>query len=163
VKPPAFNKGDQSRGFTLLEVMVAVAILGLVVTGIMYVFSNALKGIGKTELYTEGVLVAREAMERTLIQPFLEEGISSGTFNDVFQWEVSILLRETAVESDTLDLAEAAGVTLPIDWMQEESPLRLYEVVVDVTWPDTGYPGHVSLRTLSARVELPDTLTVMEG
>ncbi|MBN1355555.1 type II secretion system protein [bacterium] len=145
-------------GFTLLEVMVAIAILGLTLTGIMVVFSNSLQGIGKTELYTEGVLVAREAIERMMILPDMQEGFSSGVYNDMFRWEVQIIKRDTAVEAEKNELIDSIGPSLPLSWLEEESPLSLYEIIVDVTWPGTGYPGHVTLRTLQARVEIPELL-----
>jgi len=144
-----------------MEVMVAVAILGLVVTSVMYVFSNSLKGIGKAELYTEGVMVAREAMERILLRPTLEEGTYEGVVRDNFQWTVQVMPRETAVEAFNAEFTEGSGGAMPLDWLQEDTLVRLYEITVTVIWPDSGYPGRVQFSTLSTRVEIPDVLEVV--
>ena len=144
----------REAGFTLLEVMVAIAILALVVSGIMQVFTQSLKGIGRSELYTEGVLVAREIIEEALLDSTLQPGESSGVENDVFEWRMEVIPRDIASETEVM-AADQSLPSLPIEWLEESSPLHLYEIRVEVTWPSTGYPGRVKLSTLSARVE-PD-------
>lgn len=135
-----------------MEVMVAVAIMGITLVGIMHVFSSLLSGIGKTELYNEGTLVAREVLERYLIQKTLEEGVFNGEVNSMFQWELTITRRETSLDlQEGIEKMNADG-SLPIDWLEEESPLEMYELTVNVSWPDTPFPGRVLLSTLRAVV-----------
>ncbi len=130
-----------------MEVMVALAIMAISLVGLMHVFSSLLSGIGKTELYNEGTLVAREVLERHLIGNTLEEGVFNGEVNEMFQWELIVQRRETALDlqEGMLD-DETEG--LPIDWLEEESPLEMYELSVSVSWPNTPYPGRVRLSTL---------------
>ena len=78
------NKPGKCSGFTLMEVMVAVAVMGITLIGLMHIFSSLLSGIGKTELYAEGTLVAREVLERSLIGKNLEEGIYTGEVKQMF-------------------------------------------------------------------------------
>ena len=138
-----------NAGFTLMEVMIALAIMGVSLVGLLHVFSNLLSGIGKSELYAEGTLVAREVLERNLIEKKLEEGIFSGEVNDMFQWTLVVTRRETALDlQEGQVLMEESGGGLPINWLEEESPLEMYELVVTVIWPETPYPGQVLLATL---------------
>lgn len=143
------------KGFTLLEVMIALAILTLVLTGIMQIFSNSLIGIGKSELHTEGTLVARQILENYLLLPDIEEGVYTGIEGDYYQWTVGVRRRDT-----TGDLQEAAAEeqngALPIDWLDEDSLVVLYEIAVDVSWNEASYPGRVKLVTMATRYDLPD-------
>jgi prepilin-type N-terminal cleavage/methylation domain-containing protein len=143
-------------GFTLMEVMVAVAVMGIALIGLMHIFSSLLSGIGKTELYAEGTLVAREVLERSMIGKTLEEGIYNGEVRQMFKWELIVTRRETALdlEEGMIAMQESEAAVLPINWLEEDSPLEMYELSVTVTWPDTPYPGRVNLTTLRAMVNL---------
>lgn len=148
------NKSGKCSGFTLMEVMVAIAVMGITLIGLMHIFSSLLSGIGKTELYAEGTLVAREVLERSLIGKNLEEGIYTGEVKQMFLWELVVTQRETALdfERGLIELEESSTAALPINWLEENSPLKMYELSVTVKWPDTPYPGSVNLTTLRAIV-----------
>ena len=51
------------RGFTLLEAMLALVILGLVVVGSLQVFSTAVRTVARTDTWIEAVSVAADGME----------------------------------------------------------------------------------------------------
>ncbi|OGB88090.1 hypothetical protein A3H38_03390 [candidate division WOR-1 bacterium RIFCSPLOWO2_02_FULL_46_20] len=61
-------KGNK-RGFTLLEVMVAIALIGLVLTAIMQIVPGMLKVSAKVERITKATFLAEKKMEdiRSLI------------------------------------------------------------------------------------------------
>jgi len=139
----------RQNGFTLMEVMVAMAIMSICLVGLLHVFSSLLTGIGKSEFYAEGTLVAREVLERYLLEKTVEEGEFTGEVNDVFQWDLSITRRETALDlQEGQALMDESSGQLPINWLEEDSPLEMYELIVTVTWPTTPYPGRVQLSTL---------------
>lgn len=152
-----WKKSGACSGFTLMEVMVAIAVMGITLIGLMHIFSSLLSGIGKSELYAEGTLVAREVLERSMIGKTLEEGVYSGDVKQMFQWELIVRRRETALdlEKGLIEMEESSAAVLPIDWLEENSPLKMFELSVTVTWPDTPYPGSVTLTTLRAIVN-PD-------
>jgi prepilin-type N-terminal cleavage/methylation domain-containing protein len=157
------HKNYAQTGFTLMEVMVAIAIMGVSLIGLMHIFSSLLSGIGKAELYAEGTMVAREVLERSLIGRRLEEGVYTGEVHDMFQWELIVTRRETAVDlQEGIMAMESSASVLPISWIEEESLLEMYELTVTVRWPDTPYPGNVTLTTLRALVN-PDLAEEMEG
>ncbi|MBN1552802.1 type II secretion system protein [bacterium] len=139
------------KGFTLLEIMVAIAILSLVLVGVMHIFTSSLKGVSQSKLYTEGLMVAQQAMESLLINPRLEPGTYSGSYNDTFIWEAEVVERATPAQ-ETIPPDDANSNQMYLDWVEEESTLKLFEVIVRVSWPETGYPGHAQLSTLYAYV-----------
>ena len=57
------------RGLTLLEVMVALVILGLVVAGYLELFSGALRGAGGAHAWSQAVAYATDGMERAKLEP----------------------------------------------------------------------------------------------
>ena len=144
------------QGFTLLEVMVAVAILAMALAGIMHAFTGSLRGIGKADLYTQGVQIARSRMEEQMLKFDMEEGIFTGTTEDVFNWSVSVVRRETAAQTEYDRTTDAENV-LPLDWLEEDSPMVIYEIETVVEWPDASYPGRVKLITLISRI-VPEEL-----
>lgn len=101
--------------------------------------------------------MAREVLERSMIGKTLEEGVYSGDVKQMFQWELTVRRRETALELEKglIEMEESSAAVLPIDWLEENSPLKMYELSVTVTWPETPYPGSVTLTTLRAIVN-PD-------
>jgi len=133
-----------------MEVMVALAIMAISLVGIMHVFTSLLTGIGKSELYAEGTLVAREVLERNLIEQDLEEGEYSGEVNEMYLWTLLVTRRETAL--DLQEVMQESSSQLNMDWLEEDSPMEMYELSVTVTWPDTPYPGRIQLSTLKGVV-----------
>jgi prepilin-type N-terminal cleavage/methylation domain-containing protein len=54
---------------TLLEVMVALVILGLVVAAYLELFSGALRGAADTRLWSQAVAYASDGVERAKLEP----------------------------------------------------------------------------------------------
>ena len=57
------------RGMTLLEVMVAMAILGLVVAAYLELLSGAVRGTGAAQTWSQAVAYATDGMERAKLEP----------------------------------------------------------------------------------------------
>ena len=77
-------------GFTLLEVLIAVMILGLSITAILHQFSVALRAGSIARENTQAVIYARQKIEELKtakeIGPFSE----SGRFDDGFAWQTEV-------------------------------------------------------------------------
>ena len=141
----------KNNGFTLLEVMVAIAIMSLLLTGVMRIFSSSLTGIGKSQLHSEGVLIARQKIEESLINMSLQEGVETGVEDDLFRWKVEIIPQEIEFADPETPDPVLGG---PGTWIQEDSPMIIYDVIVTVEWPEAAYPGWIQLQTLACRVEI---------
>lgn len=148
------------HGFTLLEIMVAVAILGLAFVVIMQIFSIGLKSSMIDSQYSRAVFLAKTKMNEVLTSLDFEEGEDSGEFEDGYEWTVQIEEFERP-ESDE-KVPQAAIVETSFD--EEEERYNLYRAKVRVMWSSGGEgKKHVELNTLrivpvdeSVLVEIPE-------
>lgn len=118
-----------SRGFTLLEVLVALTILGLAIVAIMQLSSQGLRLIHLSEDYQQAVLVADRVARST---DAVQEGVDAGQAGR-FQWERRLTLVPVPEE-----LTPGAG-----------PQLRLYALSVAVRWGRNRALELASLRTVA--------------
>ncbi len=102
-------------GFTLLEVLIAFAILAVAMTALMQAFSQGLRSLEVAEDYATAAMLARSKMAEVGPLIPIEEGELSGEFENNWQWRVVVL--PYAGEDDATD---------------ETSVLRLYDVRVAI-------------------------------
>lgn len=107
------------RGFTLIEVVVAMAILGVGLVVMIELFSGGLRLERTSEEFSQAVNYARMKMEEISLQEKIEEGAQSGQFDKFFRWETEWR------RIDVLPLEKVQGLTLPID---------LFQLRVNVFW-----------------------------
>ena len=122
-----------SRGFTLLEVLVALAILGLAIVTLMQLSSQGLRLLSLSDDYQQAVLVADRIARST---DALREGVVGGR-EGRFLWERRVALVPVAEE-----LTPGAG----------PRP-RLYALSVAVRW---GSNRTLELASLRAVAETPE-------
>lgn len=115
------HSGKRNSGFTLMEVVVSLAILGICLTIILELFSGGLRSAKLSEDYTKAIWYGRMKMEEVLTAPSLSEGITEGSFDSHFTWR-----REVKRKNPKLSLEENGGEGLPID---------IYQIIVRITWP----------------------------
>jgi len=107
------------RGFTLIEVVVAMAILGIGLTVIIELFSGGLR-LGKTsEEYTKAVNYARMKMEEVAAREQVQEGMEEGRFDDTFQWQMDVK------KVDILPVEKGIEVKFPAELFQESLGLAV--------------------------------------
>ena len=58
------------RGMTLIEIMVATLILSIVTIGMVEFFAHGRMGLEQEERKRAATLLAQEALERTVAQPY---------------------------------------------------------------------------------------------
>jgi len=111
----------KNRGFTLIEVVIALAILGIGLTVIMELFSGDLRLARTSEEYTKAMNFAQTKLEEIISQQKMEEGMDEGKCDDddTFRWQVNI---------------KKADI-LPVDKDSNfKPPIELFEVRVDILW-----------------------------
>jgi len=111
---------DDSRGFTLIETLVAVMILAISLVVVMQLFSGGLKANRISNDYLYGIFHAREKMEELLLAPELLPGNFSGEFDDGYHWRATVdLIEEEALEGEEearkLPVA-TMGIQLEVFW-----------------------------------------------
>lgn len=121
----------KSRGFTLIEVLVALAIVALALSVIFTGFSVGLRGRRTAEDYEQATMLAQSKLNAVGVVAPLQQGKTSGEFNDRYRWTVTVKPYEEkgGTESDT-------------------SQDRALVVVVTVSWNDANHERSVSLQTL---------------
>ena len=81
-------------GFTLLEVLLAVVIMGVSLTTILLQFQTALHAGSISQERTNAVIYAKEKLESLKIEDELSESSQSGTFENGYEWETEVSLYE---------------------------------------------------------------------
>ncbi|MFQ5850844.1 MAG: prepilin-type N-terminal cleavage/methylation domain-containing protein [Candidatus Binatia bacterium] len=84
------SKFEIQNGFTLLEVVVAMAIVGLGVVTLLEIFSLGLRLGANSSERTEAVSYARQVMDEVLIRGGVGEGKEKGSFGERYRWILQV-------------------------------------------------------------------------
>ncbi len=136
-KRTACYKKNFHAGFTLLEVMVSLAILGIALTCILQLFSGGLDSVKRSGDYTKALLYAKEKMDEVMSSNALTEGEESGEFVDEnYRWYTEIS---------------------PLEFQEEEVyeilPLKIYEVTLKISWLRDGKEKNIEINSLKSSTE----------
>jgi type II secretion system protein I len=104
----------ENSGFTLLEVLVALAILAAGLLGLIELLSGSLRLSGGARDVTAASMYASQRLEEALLAPKPAEGEESGLFGETYRWTLR-----------TAFLPEEEG-----------SPFRPILIQVTVRWDD---------------------------
>jgi general secretion pathway protein I len=119
-------------GFTLLEVIVALAILGIGLTVTIELFSGSLRLGWVSGEYTKAMNYASLKMEEIATQKALAEGEEEGEFDKTFRWRVGV---------EKVDI-------LPGDKGTEfKPPAEFYHVRVSILWKSGSKERSASLES----------------
>jgi general secretion pathway protein I len=128
-------KLSSQKGFTLLEVLLAVIILGLAITVIMQQFSAGLRIARASNTYTTATIYAKQKLEELQAEKEIEEKEESGDFEDGYSWRVRIEPYEDYLEEEDEELFE-------------HLPLEMYRLESVVSWQEGEKEKSVILATL---------------
>jgi prepilin-type N-terminal cleavage/methylation domain-containing protein len=119
-----------SAGFTLLEVVVAMTIVGIGVVTLLEIFSLGLRLESRSSAATEAMAYGRQTMDEILLRRKIEEGAQQGVLNDQTRWRLGI--EPVREPSETLALS---------------SPWELKEITLNMRVAEAGKDRPVELRT----------------
>jgi prepilin-type N-terminal cleavage/methylation domain-containing protein len=122
---------NSSKGFTLLEVLVAVTIVGLGVVAVLQVFSLGLRLGARSTTSTEAVTYGARVMDELLARKKLFEGSDSGTLGAAGRWRSQV--QAVRDSSPSLNLSS--------NW-------ELKEVAVEMTVMEGDRERRVDFKTL---------------
>jgi general secretion pathway protein I len=129
-----------SAGFTLIEILIATVILGVSVVVIMQLFSGGLNSAKVSLDYQQAVFHAREVIEETLLGASISEGISTGLFEDGYDWKTDI---STISGED-----DQVGV----------SGLEKFHISVVISWQDGTKEKHYEISTVKAVPQMKENI-----
>jgi general secretion pathway protein I len=99
----------RQRGYSLLEVIVAFALLALALTLLLGSLSGAARQVHNADLRTRAMLHAQSLLAATGIEQPLQEGRSQGDWEDGrYRWELQV---EPYVDARASALPQAAPTT----------------------------------------------------
>ena len=114
-------KNVKEKGITLIEVLVAIAIFGLLMGVLMAMMQQEQKIIRNSEQLLKANLKANEVMETLKAEPFEELQSSSTSFiSDSAAQKVQILI------SDFDDLTSLKKIVVTVSWIDHEKHERQY-------------------------------------
>lgn len=121
---------NNKAGFTLLEVLVAMALLSIALVSIIQLFSINLRGIATSEDLAKAVMRAEATMRDVLDDEDIAEKSSSETTPDGYRVDVAI----TKAEEERT----------------ENLPLELLQISLTVHWKDGVKERTLTLKTMKA-------------
>lgn len=133
------------RGFTLIEILVAISVLSIAMVVIMQLFSGGLKSSRLSDAYTRGVFHAREKMEEILLETEFEEGVFEGEFDDSYWWRFEVV-REEQPEEEAKKL-----------------PFDAYHVRVEIFWNEGEKEKNFGITTMKLVEKKKDSEPAIEG
>src|SRR5687767_4056778 len=152
------RKKALSSGFTLVEIIIALAILSTFTVGILASNNIATHAITINQRKSQANRLAREAMEAVLsVRAANFSSLSAGTFHpvsspsgwslvsgsdqlDIYTRSITLTnpLRAIACDTAICDIVTAGGIT----------DLNTFKVIVEISWPENGQIKKVNLSNL---------------
>jgi len=134
------RRSPSQAGFTLLEVLVALAILSIAVVASIQGFAQALRLLKLSGDHQRAILLAdQKAREVVQFEPGREEGVEGN-----FHWERTTTLLPVP------ELTPTSG---------GDPHWRVWQVAVRVQWDERRHVDIATLRTLPKQADAPGTTT----
>ena len=113
-----------SRGFTLLELLLAFVVFALSFATVLEILSGSMRNTVKARQYTEAALTAQSVMDLVGTEIPLQPGFTTTGESGEFRWEVFVSDYASTDDSvGNVELAELTGI-------------ELVQVDLDVSWGD---------------------------
>ena len=130
-----------ARGYTLIEVIVAFALLALALTLLLGSLSNAARQVHWADRAGRATLYAQSLLDQAGVGEALQPGTRSGTFEDGrYRWTLDV--------HALIDPATRLATTTP-------DGAQLFELQLDIGW---GNAAAERLRVRTLRLSRPDSV-----
>jgi len=123
------------RGFTLLEVMIAVSIAAIGIVSLLELFGGSMRLARAASDQTRAIVIASALMDDVLWKPELPEGDNAGETGD-YHWLMSV---------KPVDPELGSTEDKPLEDISED--YELYEITIQVSWGQSDTPKQITLRS----------------
>jgi general secretion pathway protein I len=137
--------GSSRRGFTLLEVMVALAILGIGIVSVLELFAGSARLGVKASRYTLAAIYAQNVMNHLFAQPSLNDGEEGGELPGGYAWRARV--QEIHPDDD--------HARLQPNRQNQTDQFHLKEIEVSVRWVEGRGEQNLVVRSLRMLTEQP--------
>lgn len=135
------RKPGSLKGFTLIEVMATLAILGIALMVIIELFSGGLRLARKSEDYSRAVFYGRQLLEELCLQEAISEKEEAGVFEGEYTWKYQINPVSVVIEEDD----------------KRNFSVKIYKVKVIVSWPSGSIEKNLDFETLRTVIETKES------
>ena len=129
---PVTSNPQPAPGFTLLEVLIAVAIMAIVLVSVYRMHSQTLSMTTATRFYTQAPMLAQSKMAQLETAPADSISGDSGDFGDKFpgyRWSVSTEEVSSEALGEVADDLKRIDVTVSLYESEYEYSIRAYRLV----------------------------------
>jgi prepilin-type N-terminal cleavage/methylation domain-containing protein len=120
---------NRRRGFTLVELLVALTLLAVVGGSLLQLFHSGLRAARLAGAQSHAVLLARSKLNELQAYQALQPGVLSGSFDDDYRWE-AVLTASPQPDS------------------AEDRRLQPLDLVLTIGWGDAGDTRSFTLHSL---------------
>lgn len=125
------NGPSPAGGFSLLEILVAFAVLSVSLTAILAIYSSAFQSSSTAERYAVATQLVESKLKEVSVTSALQEGVEGSAPTEQYVWRAT---------SRALDWQGPSG--------SGEHPLKPYEITVSAFWAEAGSEQAVSISTV---------------
>jgi len=119
------SRGIKDEGFTLLEVLIAMAVLSIALVAVFELFSSGLRGMSASVEYAEAVVKAEAKMREILDDEAIAAKSWQETSEDGYRYDV-VIKKTDEDRTDKLPV-DLLDITLTVNWTRgiKERTLKL--------------------------------------
>jgi general secretion pathway protein I len=139
-----------TQGFTLVEVIVAVAVVGITFGIIFQALAQGMQTIRRTSAYTVALQLTQNKMNELLIDDdIMADGVLDGRWNEDYWWRVELETRE--IDDMLIDKTRLSTRLLYIrlsvfyNFAGQERVVKLFSIKL-VPKPQMGEQGYLGTR-----------------
>lgn len=134
-----FPLKPSQKGFTILEVMIAMAIFAIGILGVAKMQIKSTTGNTTARTITEGTTVAVDRVERLISLPYSDAALTQNP-------------SPAALYSDTI-VGSSSGETYTLSWriINDNPIINTKQIAMNVTWNDQGFNRSFSTTYYRAR------------
>ena len=110
---PSISAPGRSRGFTLLELLLAFVVFALGFATVLEILSGSMRNTVRARHYSEAALTAQSLMDQVGLEIPLVEGTTANGEAGEYQWELDIYnYSSTGENMHSVELAELTSIEL---------------------------------------------------